>query len=101
MESPSHDALAGDVFGGVQGARATGERWGCVSAVARELRMSGQTLGNWIKAAETGKLSGCWAEGGHAGTNGTLALEIAEQAPEMELEIAKKPTTAFFAKELL
>jgi len=32
-----------------------------VSAVARELGMSEQTLPNWIKASEAGKLFGCAA----------------------------------------
>ena len=38
----------------------TDEQW--ISAVARELRFVEQTLRNWVKAAEAGKLNGASAK---------------------------------------
>ncbi len=51
-----------------------------VSAVARELGMSTQTLRNWLKASEAGKLNGPGGEGRHGGTDGAFAFAGGEQA---------------------
>jgi transposase-like protein len=51
-----------------------------VSAVARELGMSTQTLRNWLKAFEAGKLNGPGGEGPHSGTDGAVATASGEQA---------------------
>lgn len=54
-----------------------------MSAVARELGMSAQTLRNWPKASEAGKLN----------VNGAGAKVVT--AEQMELEIAKKSCDVF------
>ena len=68
--------------------------------VAKELGLSDQTLRNWVKAYDTGKLSG-------AGTKVVTAEQMelsrvrAENARlKMEVAILKK-ATAYFAKDVL
>ena len=41
--------------------------------VARELGISHQSLRNWVKADEAGKLNGAGDEGCHAGADGAVA----------------------------
>lgn len=50
-----------------------------VSAVARELGMSTQTLRNWVKAFEAGKLNGR-GEGRHGGLATRSAVHCATEA---------------------
>ena len=45
-----------------------------IGAVARELGLVEQTLRNWVKAAERGKLNPPGAQGRDAGTDGVVAL---------------------------
>ena len=69
--------------------------------MARELGLVEQTLRNWVKAAEPGKLNGAGQQGGHAGADGTVAAAGGERpAQAMECEILKK-ATAYFAKDAL
>ena len=75
-----------------------------IRAVARELKISPQTLRNWVKAAEVGKLNGAgWGAGTKAVTPEQMELSrlrAENKRLQMELEIAKK-AAAFFAKDLL
>ena len=71
-----------------------------VSAVARELGMSMQTLRNWLKASEAGKLNGAGAKVVTAEQMELSRLRAENKRLQMELEIAKK-AAAFFAKDLL
>ncbi|SIT50701.1 transposase [Paraburkholderia piptadeniae] len=71
-----------------------------VSAVARELGMSMQTLRNWLKASEAGKLNGPGAKVVTAEQMELSRLRAENKRLQMELEIAKK-AAAFFAKDLL
>ena len=41
-------------------------------AAAKELGLIEQTLRNWVKAADAGKLNGAGSQGGHPGADGTL-----------------------------
>lgn len=71
-----------------------------VSAVAKELGMSEQTLRNWVKAAGDGKLIGA---GGKAVTPEQMELSRlrAENARlKRDMEIVKK-AAAYFAKDVL
>lgn len=61
-----------------------------VSAVARELGMSDQTLRNWIKAAEAGKLGGAGAKPVTPEQMELSRLRAENKRLQMELEIAKK-----------
>jgi transposase len=71
-----------------------------VSGAARELGMSIQTLRNWLKAAEAGKLSGRGARVVTPEQMELSRLRAENKRLQMELEIAKK-AAAFFAKDLL
>jgi transposase len=71
-----------------------------IAAAAKELRLSGQTLRNWIKAAAAGKLSGA---GGKVVT--PEAMELSRLRSEVarlkrENEIIKK-AAAYFARDVL
>jgi transposase len=71
-----------------------------ISAVAKELGMSEQTLRNWVKAAKEGKLAGA---GSKAVTPEQMELSRlrAENARlKREMEILKK-AAAYFAKDAL
>jgi transposase len=61
-----------------------------VSAVARELGMSMQTLRNWLKASEAGKLNGAGAKVVTAEQMELSRLRAENKRLQMELEIAKK-----------
>lgn len=61
-----------------------------VSAVARELGMSEQTLRNWIKASEAGKLNGAGAKVVTPEQMELSRLRAENKRLQMELEIAKK-----------
>ncbi|MGF6980000.1 transposase-like protein [Paraburkholderia sp. JPY465] len=61
-----------------------------VSAVARELGMSMQTLRNWLKASEAGKLNGPGAKVVTAEQMELSCLRAENKRLQMELEIAKK-----------
>lgn len=71
-----------------------------LSAVARELGMSAQTLRNWLKAAEADKLNGPGAKVVTPEQMELSRLRAENKRLQMELEIAKK-AAAFFAKDLL
>jgi transposase-like protein len=60
-----------------------------VSAVARELGMSTQTLRNWLKASEAGKLNGRGAKVVTAEQMELSRLRAENKRLQMELEIAK------------
>ena len=71
-----------------------------IVVAARELGLVEQTLRNWVKAAEVGKLVGA---GGKPVTPEQMELSrlSAENArPNMHVEILKK-ATAYFAKDAL
>jgi transposase len=61
-----------------------------VSAVARELGMSMQTLRNWLKASEAGKLNSPGAKLVTAEQMELSRLRAENKRLQMELEIAKK-----------
>jgi transposase len=61
-----------------------------ISAVARELGMSMQTLRNWLKACEAGKLNGPGAKVVTAEQMELSRLRAENKRLQMELEIAKK-----------
>lgn len=61
-----------------------------VSAVARELGISMQTLRNWLKASEAGKLNGAGAKVVTAEQMELSRLRAENNRLQMELEIAKK-----------
>ena len=71
-----------------------------ISAVARELGVSEQTLRNWVKAAKAGKLNPTGAKQITAEQMELSRLRAQVARLEMELEITKK-AAAYFAKELL
>ena len=71
-----------------------------IAVVARELGISEQTLRNWVKAGESGKLN---AKAGKPVTPEQMELSrlrAENKRLQMELEIAKK-AAAYFAKDLL
>ena len=70
------------------------------SAMARETGISTQTLRNWLKAFEAGKLNGPGAKAVTAEQMELSRLRAENKRLQMELEIAKK-AAAFFAKDLL
>lgn len=71
-----------------------------ISAVARELGVSEQTLRNWVKAEQAGKLNGAGAKVVTPEQMELSRLRAENKRLQMELEIAKK-AAAFFAKDLL
>jgi transposase len=71
-----------------------------LSAVSRELGMSAQTLRNWLKASEVGKLSSSGAKVVTPEQMELSRLRAEKKRLQMELGIAKK-AAAFFAKDLL
>ena len=71
-----------------------------IGAVARELGLVEQTLRNWVKAAEQGKLN---PPGGKVVTAEQMELSrlrVENARLRMECEILKK-ATAYFAKDAL
>ncbi|MBB5404299.1 transposase [Paraburkholderia sp. JPY162] len=71
-----------------------------VGAVARELGGSEQTLRNWVKAEQAGKLNGPGAKVVTPEQMELSRLRAENKRLQMELEIAKK-AAAYFAKDLL
>jgi transposase len=71
-----------------------------VAAVARELGISAQTVRNWVKAAQAGKLNGAGAKVVTPEQMELSRLRAENKRLQMELEIAKK-AAAYFAKDLL
>ena len=71
-----------------------------VAAVARELGISAQTVRNWVKAAQAGKLNGAGAKVVTPKQMELSRLRAENKRLQMELEIAKK-AAAYFAKDLL
>ncbi|SDD99215.1 transposase [Cupriavidus sp. YR651] len=71
-----------------------------ISAVARELGASEQTLRNWVKAEHAGKLNGVSTKVVTPEQMELSRLRAENRRLQMELEIAKK-AAAFFAKDLL
>ena len=76
-----------------------------VAAVGRELGISAQTVRtqtvrNWVKAAQAGKLNGAGAKVVTPEQMESSRLRAENKRLQMELEIAKK-TAAYFAKDLL
>ncbi|CAD14109.1 isrso8-transposase orfa protein [Ralstonia pseudosolanacearum GMI1000] len=71
-----------------------------VGAVARELSVSEQTLRNWMKAEQAGKLGGAGAKVVTPEQMELSRLRAENKRLQMELEIAKK-AAAYFAKDLL
>lgn len=69
------------------------------AVVARELVMSEQTLRNWMKADESGKLNGAAAKPVTPEQMELSRLRVENKRSQMKLEIAKK--AAYFAKDLL
>jgi transposase len=75
----------------------TGERWGVVSRVARQLGIGEQTLRNWVERADI-----------DAGRRPGVTTEDKERIAELEKEIRElrransilKSASAFFAAEL-
>ena len=75
----------------------TGERWGVISRVARQLGVGEQTLRNWVERAEI-----------DAGTRPGVTTEDKERIAELEKEVRElrrantilKSASAFFAAEL-
>jgi len=68
--------------------------------VARELGISHQSLRNWVKADEAGKLNGAGTKVVTPEQMELSRLRAENKRLQMELEIAKK-AAAFFAKDLL
>ena len=77
----------------LQGGKTTGE-------LSMELGVSDQTLRNWRKAAEAGKLRGVGAKPVTPEQMELSRLRAENKRLQMELEIAKK-AAAYFAKDLL
>ncbi|SPD68252.1 transposase (plasmid) [Cupriavidus taiwanensis] len=77
----------------LQGGKTTGE-------LSMELGVSDQTLRNWRKAAEAGKLRGAGAKPVTPEQMELSRLRAENKRLQMELEIAKK-AAAYFAKDLL
>lgn len=71
-----------------------------VGAVAHELGVSAQTVRNWMKAEQAGKLNGAGAKVVSPEQMELSRLRAENKRLQMELEIAKK-AAAFFAKDLL
>ena len=71
-----------------------------VAAVGRELGISAQTVRNWVKAAQAGKLNGAGAKVVTPEQMELSRLRAENKRLQMELEIAKK-AAAYFAKDLL
>ena len=67
-----------------------------VVAVARELGISAQTVRNWVKAAQAGKLNGAGAKVVTPEQMELSRLRAENKRLQMELEIAKK-AAAYFA----
>lgn len=65
-----------------------------LSAVSRELGMSTQTLRNWLKASEAGKLNGPGAKVVTAEQMELSRLRAENKRLQMELEIAKNVWSA-------
>ncbi len=61
-----------------------------IRAVSRELKMSPQTLRNWVKAAEAGKLNGAKTKAVTPEQMELSRLRAENKRLQMELEIAKK-----------
>ena len=75
----------------------SGERWGVVSRVARQLGIGEQTLRNWVERAEidTGKRPGTSTE------DKTRIAELEKEVRELRRANAiLKSASAFFAAEL-
>lgn len=70
------------------------------AVVARELGMSEQTLRNWVKAEQAGKLNGAGAKAITPEQMELSRMRAEIKRLQMELEIAKK-AAAYFAKDLL
>ena len=70
------------------------------AVVARELGMSEQTLRNWVKAEQAGKLNGAGAKAITPEQMELSRMRAEIKCLQMELEIAKK-AAAYFAKDLL
>jgi transposase len=70
------------------------------AVVARELGMSEQTLRNWVKAEQAGKLNGAGAKPVTPEQMELSRMRAEIKRLQMELEIAKK-AAAYFAKDLL
>jgi transposase len=70
------------------------------AVVARELGMSEQTLRNWVKAEQAGKLNGAGAKPITPEQMELSRMRAEIKRLQMELEIAKK-AAAYFAKDLL
>ena len=73
---------------------------GSSARVAEELGLVEQTLRNWVKAAQAGKLNPAGAKQITAEQMELSRLRAQVARLEMELEITKK-AAAYFAKELL
>lgn len=69
-----------------------------IGAVARELGLVEQTLRNWVKAAERGKLNPAGAKGVAPEQMELSRLRVENARLRMECEILKK-ATAYFAKD--
>jgi transposase len=61
-----------------------------IRAVSRELKMSPQTLRNWVKAAEVGNLNGAGTKAVTPEQMELSRLRAENKRLQMELEIAKK-----------
>ena len=75
----------------------SGERWGVVSRIARQLVLGEQTLRNWVERAEidTGKRPGTSTE------DKTRIAELEKEVRGLRRANAiLKPTSVFFAAEL-
>lgn len=72
-----------------------------IGAVARELGLVEQTLRNWVKAAEAGKLNDARAKGGVTPEQMEISRLRAENIRlQRQCEILKK-AAAYFAKDAL
>ena len=71
-----------------------------VSAVAKELGMSEQTLRNWIKAAGDGKLTGAGSKTVTPEQMELSRLRAENARLKRDMEIVKK-AAAYFAKDVL
>ncbi|KDP86982.1 transposase [Cupriavidus sp. SK-3] len=69
--------------------------------LAAELGVSDQTLRNWRKAAEAGKLNGAGAKPVTAAQMEQSRLRAENRRLAMELEIAKKAAAHFTTRDLL
>lgn len=71
-----------------------------VSALAKELGMSEQTLRNWIKAAGDGKLTGAGSKAVTPEQMELSRLRTENARLKRDMEIVKK-AAAYFAKDVL